>query len=127
MRKTRLASLPEAELADSKPVSRSHVDVGRQVISMEAEALTGLAASIDVSFTRAVDLILGCRQRVIVSGIGKSAHVARKVAATLAATGTPALFIHAAEAAHGDAGMVSPGDVLTVFRWSRRPRRCPMC
>lgn len=113
---SRLASLSEAELADHKTASRSqHLEVGRQVIGLEAEALSGLAASIDDSFTRAVDLILGCRQRVIVSGIGKSGHIARKIAATLAATGTPALFIHAAEAAHGDAGMVSPGDVLIVF------------
>lgn len=112
---SRLASLPEVEFVDVKPVSRSHLEIGRQVIAMEAEALSGLAASIDENFTRAVDLILGCRQRVIVSGIGKSGHIARKVAATLAATGTPALFIHAAEAAHGDAGMISPGDVLIVF------------
>lgn len=112
---SRLASLPEVELADPKIASEAHLGVGRQVISMEAEALSVLASSIDDAFARAVDLILGCRQRVIVSGIGKSGHVARKIAATLAATGTPALFVHAAEAAHGDAGMVSPGDVLIVF------------
>lgn len=112
---SRRASLPEEALADPKPPVMLHHDVGRQVIAMEAEALSMLAAFIDDSFSRAVDLILGCRQRVIVSGMGKSGHIARKVAATLAATGTPALFIHAAEAAHGDAGMVSPGDVLIVF------------
>lgn len=92
-----------------------HVEIGRDVIAMEAEALFRLAAMLDANFDRAVGLILDCRQRVIVSGIGKSGHVARKIAATLAATGTPSLFIHAAEAAHGDAGMVSPGDVLIVF------------
>jgi arabinose-5-phosphate isomerase len=82
---------------------------------MEADALHQLADHIDDAFATAVDMILGCRQRVIVSGIGKSGHVARKIAATLAATGTPALFVHAAEASHGDVGMVSSGDVLIVF------------
>ncbi len=91
------------------------LEVGRNVIAMEAEALWQLAAQVDESFTRAVELILGCSQRVIVSGIGKSGHIARKIAATLAATGTPSLFVHAAEAAHGDAGMISSGDVLIVL------------
>lgn len=112
---SRRASLPKVALADRIPPEMSHLDVGRQVIAMEAEALSVLSTFIDDSFSRVVDLILGCRQRVIVSGMGKSGHIARKVAATLAATGTPALFVHAAEAAHGDAGMVSPGDVLIVF------------
>jgi len=93
----------------------SHVISGRDVIKLEAEALLMLRDSIDDNFARAVDLILNCDQRVIVSGIGKSGHVARKVAAAFAATGTPALFVHAAEAAHGDVGMVIPGDVLIVF------------
>jgi arabinose-5-phosphate isomerase len=82
---------------------------------MEADALRELSDALGDTFRQAVEMILGCKQRVIVSGIGKSGHVARKIAATLAATGTPALFVHAAEAAHGDAGMVSPGDVLIVF------------
>lgn len=107
--------------ADGKPTEpasearQGHVAIGRRVISMEADALSELSGSIDGSFGQAVEMILNCKQRVIVSGIGKSGHVARKIAATLAATGTPALFVHAAEAAHGDAGMVSPGDVLIVF------------
>lgn len=92
-----------------------HIASGRDVIALEAEALHMLRDSIDESFARAVDLILNCGQRVIVSGIGKSGHIARKVAAAFAATGTPALFVHAAEAAHGDVGMVIPGDVLIVF------------
>ncbi len=93
----------------------AHLAVGRDVIRMEAAALYQLADFIGDAFGQAVEMILDCRQRVIVSGIGKSGHVARKIAATLAATGTPALFVHAAEAAHGDVGMVSPGDVLIVF------------
>lgn len=92
-----------------------HIAIGRDVVAMEAQALTLLNASIGSDFAEVVEMILACRQRVIVSGMGKSGHIARKVAATFAATGTPALFIHAAEAAHGDVGMVSPGDVLIVF------------
>lgn len=92
-----------------------HIANGRNVVAMEAQALQLLSEGIGRCFAEAVEMILGCRQRVIVSGIGKSGHIARKVAASLAATGTPALFIHAAEAAHGDVGMVSPGDVLIVF------------
>jgi arabinose-5-phosphate isomerase len=94
---------------------RDHIASGCSVVALEAQALNLLHDQIGESFSEAVDLILGCRQRVIVSGIGKSGHIARKVAATFAATGTPALFVHAAEAAHGDVGMVSPGDVLIVF------------
>lgn len=92
-----------------------HRGIGRDVIRMEADALHQLADQIGEPFDGAVEMILGCRQRVIVSGIGKSGHIARKIAATFAATGTPALFIHAAEAAHGDVGMISSGDVLIVF------------
>jgi arabinose-5-phosphate isomerase len=92
-----------------------HQDIGRQVIALEAEALRQLEAMIDGRFSAVVDAILSCRSRVIVSGIGKSGHIARKIAATLAATGTPAHFVHAGEAAHGDAGMVMPGDLLLVF------------
>lgn len=93
----------------------AHIAVGRNVIRMEADALQLLSEQLEGAFAQAVEMILACRQRVIVSGIGKSGHIARKIAATLAATGTPALFVHAAEAAHGDVGMVSAGDVLIVF------------
>ncbi|WP_017669259.1 KpsF/GutQ family sugar-phosphate isomerase [Sandarakinorhabdus sp. AAP62] len=92
-----------------------HQAIGRQVIALEAEALFQLGEMINGSFADAVDEILACKQRIVVSGMGKSGHIARKIAATLAATGTPAHFVHAAEAAHGDAGMVMPGDVLLVF------------
>lgn len=92
-----------------------HQDVGRQVIALEAQALRQLGDMVNGSFAEAVEAFLACKQRVVVSGMGKSGHIARKVAATLAATGTPAHFVHAAEAAHGDAGMVMPGDVLLIF------------
>ena len=87
----------------------------RRVIATEAEALGALGASLNGDFTRAVELILGARGRVIVSGMGKSGHVARKIAATFASTGTPAHFVHPAEASHGDLGMVTEGDVALVL------------
>ena len=96
-------------------ISDLHHENGRQVIALEAEALRQLGEMIDDDFAAAVEEILACKQRIVVSGMGKSGHIARKVAATLAATGTPAHFVHAAEAAHGDAGMVMPGDVLLLF------------
>jgi len=92
-----------------------HQEIGREVIALEADALVQLGAMINGSFGDAVEAILACKQRVVVSGMGKSGHIARKVAATMAATGTPSHFVHAAEAAHGDAGMVMPGDLLLIF------------
>lgn len=88
---------------------------GRRVIAREAEALALLGDSLDGSFTAAVDLLLKAKGRVIVSGMGKSGHVARKIAATFASTGTPAHFVHPAEASHGDLGMVTDSDVLLVL------------
>ena len=87
----------------------------RQVITDEAKALDVLAQSLDAGFAQAVQLILDARGRVIVSGIGKSGHIARKIAATLASTGTPAHFVHPAEASHGDLGMVANGDVVLAI------------
>lgn len=87
----------------------------RRVIETEAEALHVLAAALDDSFARAVSLILETRGRVVVSGMGKSGHIGRKIAATLASTGTPAQFVHPAEASHGDLGMVTEADVALVL------------
>ncbi|MDJ0627949.1 MAG: KpsF/GutQ family sugar-phosphate isomerase [Rhodobacter sp.] len=88
---------------------------GRRVIAREAQALGLLSDRIDDSFADAVELILGAHGRVIVSGMGKSGHIARKIAATLASTGTPAHFVHPAEASHGDLGMMAQGDVALVL------------
>ena len=88
---------------------------GRRVIAREAEALGILGAALDDSFGRAVELIMAAHGRVIVSGMGKSGHIARKIAATFASTGTPAQFVHPAEASHGDLGMVTKGDVVLVL------------
>jgi arabinose-5-phosphate isomerase len=88
---------------------------GRRVITREAEALALLSDSLGDAFVQAVELILGSKGRVIVCGMGKSGHIARKITATLASTGTPAQFVHPAEASHGDLGMVTPGDVALVL------------
>ncbi len=92
-----------------------HLAIGRRVIRREAEALTMLAETLGPSFTEAVSLILRATGRVVVSGMGKSGHIARKITATLASTGTPAQFVHPAEASHGDLGMVTQNDVLLVL------------
>ena len=89
--------------------------IARRVIGREADALSMLADSIGPSFTAAANLILAAQGRVIVSGMGKSGHIARKIAATFASTGTPAQFVHPAEASHGDLGMVMRGDVVMVL------------
>jgi arabinose-5-phosphate isomerase len=89
--------------------------LGRSVLTLEAEALTTVAQRIDHQFARACEIILQCRGRVIVTGMGKSGHVAGKIAATLASTGTPAFFVHPGEASHGDLGMIQPGDVVLAL------------
>jgi len=94
--------------------------LAREALDVEADALAKLRDRLgnDDSFPGAIALMLGCRGRVVVSGIGKSGHIARKIAATLASTGTPALFLHPAEAAHGDLGMVTPQDVVIAISYS---------
>ena len=84
----------------------------QEVIRTEAEAVAALENRIDERFLRAVELLFNCRGRVIVSGMGKSGIIAQKIAATMSSTGTAAIFVHPAEAAHGDLGMVMPGDVV---------------
>jgi arabinose-5-phosphate isomerase len=91
------------------------VSRGQEVIQIEADALLLLARSLDDSFVAACEQILACPQRLIVTGMGKSGHVARKIAATFSATGTPAMYLHPAEAAHGDLGMLARGDTLLVL------------
>lgn len=87
----------------------------REVLAIEADALRALSDSLDDNFARACDAVLACEGRVVVSGIGKSGHIGRKIAATLASTGTPAFFVHPAEAAHGDLGMIVDGDVVLAI------------
>jgi arabinose-5-phosphate isomerase len=89
--------------------------LGREVIELEAEALRTLARHIDGQFSEACRLILHCRGRVIVTGMGKSGHIGGKIAATLASTGTPAFFVHPGEASHGDLGMITPPDIVLAI------------
>ena len=91
------------------------LEMGRRTVEIEARALHGLVGRLGDSFVRAVQAVLDCRGRVVVMGMGKSGHVGRKVAATLASTGTPAMFVHPGEASHGDLGMVVPGDVVLAI------------
>jgi len=93
-------------------------EVARWVLEIEAAAIKALLPQLDESFDRAVEMLLACRGRVVTTGMGKSGLVMKKVAATLSSTGTPALFLHPAEAIHGDLGMVSAGDVVLGASYS---------
>ena len=91
------------------------IALAQRTFDIEAQALLGLKARLDETFARVVRAMLACRGRVVVMGMGKSGHIGRKIAATLASTGTPALFVHPAEASHGDLGMVTPSDVVLAI------------
>jgi len=88
------------------------VNLARRVLQIEADAITGLIESTGDEFVRACEICLACRGRIVVTGMGKSGHVASKVAATLASTGSPAFFVHPGEASHGDLGMITGNDVV---------------
>src|SRR5437868_8030633 len=110
------ASLPATKEADAAVQSALRtLDAGVSGVSAIATALQG---PLGPAFTETVDIIRQAKGRVIVTGLGKSGHVARKIAATLASTGTPAFFVHAAEASHGDLGMITPDDVIIALSWS---------
>jgi arabinose-5-phosphate isomerase len=100
--------------------ARRALDLAREALDVEGEAIRKLSARLDRddSVPRAVALMMACKGRVVVSGMGKSGHIGRKIAATLASTGTPALFLHPGEAAHGDLGMVTAQDVLIAISYS---------
>jgi arabinose-5-phosphate isomerase len=98
------------------------LEAARKSVEIETAGMAHLRAALDgalgAALEKAIEVIRDARGRVVVSGMGKSGHIGRKVAATLASTGTPAFFLHAAEASHGDLGMVTQGDVLLAFSWS---------
>jgi arabinose-5-phosphate isomerase len=95
------------------PAHNAHtLQLARETLDIEAAALLGLKAKLDERFLKAVDMMLGVQGRVVVTGMGKSGHIGRKIAATLASTGTPAMFVHPAEASHGDLGMIKTVDVV---------------
>ncbi len=98
------------------------ITVGRRVLEVEAEALKALSGALGDSFNQAVETLFKAKGRIACTGIGKSGLVARKIAATLASTGSPALFVHPAEASHGDLGMIGPGDVVLALSKSGEAR-----
>ena len=98
------------------------IAVGRRVLGVEADALAQLAEGLDRRFAEAVEAMFAADGKVVCTGMGKSGHVARKIAATLASTGTPAVFVHPAEASHGDLGMIEPGDVVLALSKSGEAR-----
>lgn len=105
----------EATPCDASWIARSYVEVARRVVRAEIGGLQSLAEALDLSFERAVAACAAVRGRIIVTGIGKSGHVGRKIAATLASTGTPAQFVHPVEASHGDLGMVGSQDAILAL------------
>jgi arabinose-5-phosphate isomerase len=111
----------QSKAFDAKTAQRA-LELARETLQIEADALLALksrlSGSTGDSFNAAVELLFRCTGRVVVSGIGKSGHIARKIAATLASTGTPALFVHAAEALHGDLGMITEHDVVIAISYS---------
>jgi arabinose-5-phosphate isomerase len=108
----------------AKPRSEASGDLAaaRRVLDYAMDAIKALGTTLNGDFTRAIDTIMATKGRVIVSGMGKSGHIGRKIAATLASTGTPAQFVHPGEASHGDLGMVTPGDVLLMLSNSGETR-----
>lgn len=112
------SATPVADMSKSIGAPAQPADalrVAREVLEIEVRALNHLATRLDHGFVVAVEKILACPGRVVVSGLGKTGHIARKIASTLASTGTPAFFVHAAEAAHGDLGMVTRNDVVLAL------------
>lgn len=95
-----------------------YVSSALRTIRLEAEAVTALTGRIDGEFTRACELIMNCSGRIIVTGMGKSGHVGKKIAATLASTGTPSFFVHPGEASHGDLGMITKNDIVLAISYS---------
>ena len=111
-------TLPSAARAEKNPAAAASIDAMRAVLEQEAAAVLALAASVDDTWLAVLALFDQVRKaggRIIVSGVGKSGHVGRKIAATFASTGTPAFFIHGTEASHGDLGMIRPGDAVLML------------
>jgi arabinose-5-phosphate isomerase len=108
----------KAARATKKTNESNALELARRVLAIEADAVRALIERLDERFVAALELIAGRSGRVVVSGIGKSGHIARKIASTMASTGTPAYFVHPAEASHGDLGMVEAGDVFIAISYS---------
>src|SRR3954447_16597877 len=107
-----------AQKIDAQGHAAKALELARRVLAVEADAVRALIERLDQHFVAALELITTRNGRVVVSGIGKSGHIARKIASTMASTGTPAYFVHPAEASHGDLGMVESGDVFIAISYS---------
>lgn len=107
--------IPPAAVRPAAPDADALLALAREALDTEIQGLQAMAARLDGRFAQAVGTVLACRGRVVVTGMGKSGHVGRKIAATLASTGTPAMFMHPAEASHGDLGMITPADVVLAI------------
>lgn len=112
------AAQPVEHAAGNAAGKSAALELARKVLAIEADAVRALIDRLDERFLQAVDLILNRKGRVIVSGIGKSGHIARKIASTLSSTGTTAYFVHPAEAGHGDLGMIESGDIFIALSYS---------
>src|SRR3974377_1846496 len=97
------------------------LETARRVLGIEAQALQEMLARLDASFERAVRLLAACRGRVVVTGMGKSGLIGRKISATFSSTGTPSFFLHPADALHGDLGMLARGDALLAITYGGEP------
>lgn len=102
-------------VSTARPIKQPTLALARDILLLEASEIDALAARLDDSFTAAVHLILQCQGRIVVSGMGKSGHIGGKIASTFASTGTPAFFMHPAEASHGDLGMITTGDIVIAL------------
>ena len=98
------------------------LDAARRVLKIEAQAILDVLARLDSTFDRAVDLLFACKGRVVLTGMGKSGIIARKIASTLSSTGTPSFFLHPAEALHGDLGMLARGDLILAVTYGGETR-----
>lgn len=105
-------------IMEEKSTVAEFCTLGKAVIATEAQAISALGERIDETFSQACNLLLQCKGRIVVIGMGKSGHIGSKIAATLASTGTPAFFVHPGEAQHGDMGMITPSDVIIAISHS---------
>ena len=98
-------------------MSSKIIERGQSVLKLEAESILGLVSKVNDSFVKAVEMVIACKGKVVVTGIGKSGQIARKIASTLSSTGTPALYLHPAESSHGDLGVISENDIVIALSY----------
>ena len=104
--------------ATKSKLAKDLLESAKRVLRLETEGLQALSDSLDETFNQTLDLLMGMQGRAVVTGMGKSGHIAHKIAATMASTGTPAFFVHPGEASHGDLGMITAGDVVIALSFS---------